>query len=71
MRDEVLEAPDEEGAEAMVLMADFAFSLKAAAVWSPLVGGFTARTIAELQSEFADEKNHRGCVSLTFKPSHG
>ena len=58
----------DEGAAA-VLGADFAFSLKAEAVWSPLVGGFTARTMAELQSKFAEEKNQRGCVSLTFKPS--
>ena len=41
-----------------------AFCMNAAAV-SPLVGGFTARTIPDLQSELAAEKNQRGCVSFT------
>ena len=47
----------------------FAFSWKAAAVWSPERGGFTARTMPDLQSEFAAEKNQSGLVSLTF-PCH-
>lgn len=36
-----------------------AFFLKAAAVWSPEVAGFTERTMPDLQSEFAEEKNLR------------
>lgn len=47
---------DEEGGEvAGVPLLAFAFSWKAAAVWSPERGGFTARTIPDLQSEFAAE----------------
>lgn len=46
---------------------DIAFCLKAAAVWSPDKGGFTARTIPDLQSLLADEKNQSGWVSLTIR----
>lgn len=56
-----------EGEGCVVPELFVALSLKLAAVWSPDKAGFTERTIPDLQSEAADEKNQRGFVSLTCR----
>jgi hypothetical protein len=48
-----------------------ALALKAAAVWVPVTGGLTARTMPEVQSLFAEEKNQSGWVSLTCESRQG
>lgn len=62
----VPEADEEGGGDDGVPVLALALSTNAAAVCSPVIGGLTERTIPDLQSWLAAEKNHSGSVSFTL-----